>query len=124
MKISFRVLVSTFFITTIFSCAITTSESTIGMDEFKKLYSADSKIYVIDVRTEGEFNGPLGHIPSSTLMPLSNINETVNILKEANSGPVYVVCRSGNRSGKATSILRKNGINAINVQGGMKAWNQ
>ncbi len=57
-------------------------------------------------------------------MPLSNIQESVNILKELGPESIYVVCRSGNRSGRATSILLKNGINAINVEGGMKAWNQ
>ena len=107
-----------------FSCTSSSTETSISMSEFKKLYSQNQNINVIDVRTQGEFNGPLGHIPTAKLMPLSNIQESVNILKKLGSESIYVVCRSGNRSGRATSILLKNGINAINVEGGMKAWNQ
>ncbi len=107
-----------------FSCTSSSTETSISMSEFKKLYSQNQNINVIDVRTQGEFNGPLGHIPTAKLMPLSNIQESVNILKELGPESIYVVCRSGNRSGRATSILLKNGINAINVEGGMKAWNQ
>jgi len=38
--------------------------------------------------------------------------------------PIYVICRSGNRSAAATEFLAKNGHACIhNTQGGMLAWN-
>jgi|SaaInlV_100m_DNA_2_1039680.scaffolds.fasta_scaffold106481_1 rhodanese-related sulfurtransferase len=124
MKLLNNILMAVIIGASIFSCASNSIETSISMSEFKKLYSANPKIKVIDVRTLGEFNGPLGHITTATLMPLSNIQGSVDKLKTMGQEPVYVVCRSGNRSGKATSILLQNDINAINVLGGMKAWNQ
>ena len=35
---------------------------------------------------------------------------------------VYVICRSGGRSARATEWLNLNGFDAINVKGGMGAW--
>ena len=36
---------------------------------------------------------------------------------------IYVVCLSGKRSAIASKILRSNGINALNLSGGMLMWN-
>ena len=35
---------------------------------------------------------------------------------------VVVICRSGGRSGQVTEFLRERGIDAVNVTGGMLAW--
>lgn len=35
---------------------------------------------------------------------------------------VLVICRSGNRSATVTSFLRRQGVEAFNVKGGMLAW--
>ena len=35
---------------------------------------------------------------------------------------IIVYCRSGNRSGKATKILKENGFDAVNLIGGMNFW--
>jgi rhodanese-related sulfurtransferase len=35
---------------------------------------------------------------------------------------IVVVCRSGNRSGVATALLERAGFDAINLEGGMIAW--
>ena len=32
------------------------------------------------------------------------------------------ICRSGNRSAQAVAALRRVGYNAVNVDGGMRAW--
>jgi len=90
--------------------------------ELKNKMKLNKSLSIIDVRTVDEFNGPLGHIISAKLKPLSEIRYTVNELKMFPNEPIYVICRSGNRSSKASSILRENGINAINVEGGMNEW--
>ena len=35
---------------------------------------------------------------------------------------IYVYCQTGLRSSKAIAILKGHGINAINIKGGIKAW--
>ena len=98
----------------------------ISVSELKKIHSTHKGIEVIDVRTKSEYNGPLGHITNAKLRSLSDIENTIAEYKNSKftDEPVYIICRSGNRSSKATKKLRKSGINAINVSGGMKAWNE
>ena len=108
----------------LFSCTSSIMYSSVSIVEFKNIYSNNNKIHVIDVRTLIEFYGPLGHIKNATHRPLSKINEAITDLKNALNTPIYVICRSGIRSKHATEILIENGIYAINVEGGMKAWNQ
>ena len=108
----------------LFSCTSSIIYSSISIMEFKNIYSQNKKIHVIDVRTLIEFYGPLGHIKNATHRPLSKLNEAITDLKNALNTPIYVICRSGIRSKHATEILIENGIYAINVEGGMKAWNQ
>ncbi|MBC8256234.1 MAG: rhodanese-like domain-containing protein [Candidatus Marinimicrobia bacterium] len=107
------------------SCSISNVEiSSITVQDLKKNLINDNSLLIIDVRTKGEYDGPLGHIANSELKPLSNISQTIMDLQSIADQPVYVVCRSGNRSSTATLKLRAEGINAINVEGGMKAWNK
>lgn len=66
---------------------------------------------IIDVRTYEEFAG--GHIQNSKNIPLQIIESKINDIKKLNK-PVITCCRSGNRSGMATNILKRNGIECIN----------
>ncbi|MCL9804626.1 rhodanese-like domain-containing protein [Flavobacterium amniphilum] len=69
---------------------------------------------IIDVRTVGEFES--GHITDSKNIPLDTITEAVGSIKSLNK-PVIACCRSGMRSGQATSILKQHGIDVINGGG-------
>ena len=66
---------------------------------------------IVDVRTIGEYTA--GHIPGSRNIPLDKIKNETTALKMLNK-PVITVCRSGNRSGMAKSILSTAGIEAYN----------
>ncbi|MFM7682283.1 MAG: rhodanese-like domain-containing protein [Bacteroidota bacterium] len=66
---------------------------------------------IIDVRTYEEFAG--GHIQNSKNIPLQIIESKINDIKKINK-PVIACCRSGNRSGMASRILNRNGIECIN----------
>jgi rhodanese-related sulfurtransferase len=68
------------------------------------------------VRTPGEFQG--GHIKGSKNIPLNTISSKINEIKKLNK-PVIACCASGMRSSQATSILKSNGIDAMNGGG----WN-
>jgi rhodanese-related sulfurtransferase len=46
-------------------------------------------------------------------------------IEDMKDQPIYVYCRSGNRSGQACLILETAGFtNTINVAGGMLAWQE
>jgi hydroxyacylglutathione hydrolase len=74
---------------------------------------------LIDVRTHDEVAG--GAVPGSLHIPLDRLEAHVDKLKDFDS--IHVMCRSGGRSSIATDILHKMGMKqAINVRGGMLAW--
>jgi len=66
---------------------------------------------VIDVRTVEEFAG--GHVNGSKNIVLNSIPGKVAEIKKMNK-KVIAVCRSGARSGQATSFLKQQGIDVIN----------
>ena len=69
---------------------------------------------IIDVRSPGEFAG--GHIKGSRNIPLNEISTKIDEIKNQNK-PVITCCASGMRSSQATSILKQNGIDALNGGG-------
>lgn len=80
----------------------------------------DSSVQIIDVREPDEYHGELGHLEHSTLVPLSTISFTAQNWDREST--YLMVCRSGNRSGKAASILVELGFEqVINLKGGMLA---
>lgn len=66
---------------------------------------------VIDVRTVQEFSE--GHINGSKNIVLNSIPAKVAEIKAMNK-KIIAVCRSGARSGQATSFLNQQGIDVIN----------
>ncbi len=96
----------------------------ISTGELLSITQQEKNPVIIDVRTKGEYNGPLGHINNSILIPLSEIDERYIELNLFKNKPIYVVCKSGGRSSSAAKKLISYGFNAINVKGGMMAWNK
>jgi adenylyltransferase/sulfurtransferase len=95
----------------------------IDIEEVQKAIQDSADVVLLDVRTEAEFNGSLSHITGSMLIPLSELNERISELDTYKEKQIIVICRSGNRSRLATGILAKNGFDAVNMKGGMLAWN-
>ncbi|MBM7564701.1 rhodanese-like domain-containing protein [Paenibacillus sacheonensis] len=77
------------------------------------------KLSVIDVREPDEWES--GHIKEAVSIPLSVFVERVGELNGFEE-PLYMVCRSGNRSGKACDYLSAQGYEVVNVLGGMLSW--
>ena len=73
---------------------------------------------LIDVREQDEWDA--GHAPDARLVPLSQLQERVGELPE--NTRMLIVCHSGMRSMRATAFLRAEGLDAVNVIGGMVAW--
>lgn len=79
--------------------------------------------FVLDVRTPEEYNGPLGHIEGSRLIPLQELGTRMHELSDVRNQQVFVVCKGGVRSAQATHLLLNAGYQVSNVTGGMRAWN-
>ena len=75
-------------------------------------------VILLDVREDYEFNN--GHVPGAAWIPLGELPNRLNELPKDKT--IVAVCRSGNRSGQATELLRQQGFDAHNMQGGMLAW--
>jgi rhodanese-related sulfurtransferase len=77
---------------------------------------------VVDVRSEGEFRGPLGHIHDSVLIPLPDLDSRAKELPRGRA--LLLVCRSGKRSRVACEKLIELDVGpVVNLEGGMIAWN-
>lgn len=74
---------------------------------------------ILDVREDNEWAA--GHIEGAQHIPLGDLPARYGEVPLDED--VYVICRSGGRSRQATEWLNLNGFDAVNVNGGMGAWN-
>lgn len=72
---------------------------------------------LLDVREADEWAA--GHAPHAVHLPMSEIAAR---LHDVPAGPLAVVCRVGGRSAQVTAFLTQQGHDAVNVAGGMLAW--
>lgn len=76
---------------------------------------------VLDVRTDDEYKQ--GHIINSIHIPVGLLARRINELEPHKAQPLVVVCRTGQRSIQACSLLRKQGFAALYaLAGGITAW--
>lgn len=94
----------------------------ISVSELKVKLDMNADLVLLDVRTNPEWDGPLGHLDGARLIPLQELTRRYSKLDSVKTKEIVVYCRSGNRSRVATAILREKGFNAINMLGGMKEW--
>ena len=82
----------------------------------------DSNTIIIDVRTPGEVAE--GYIPGTTKFIDYNGADFESQINGLDTGKTYLVyCRSGNRSGKASTYMVEHGFkNVCNLQGGISGW--
>ncbi|WP_340559722.1 rhodanese-like domain-containing protein [Streptomyces sp. GSL17-111] len=63
-------------------------------------------------RAEGALHVPIGEI----------VGRAAEVTERAGDDRVYVVCRVGGRSAQVTQFLVAQGVDAVNVDGGMLSW--
>jgi rhodanese-related sulfurtransferase len=77
---------------------------------------------LLDVREPEEWQA--GHIPGAVHVPMMRLPQQL----QYEPGPltadasIVVVCRVGSRSAQVTAWLRAQGYDAVNLAGGMLAW--
>lgn len=91
------------------------SRNTVSVVEASAAVEAGAKL--LDVRTAAEWKQ--GRASGALHMPPEKLARQ---LSKLNGSSVYVICRSGNRSGSAAASLRRAGVDAKNVRGGMISW--
>jgi rhodanese-related sulfurtransferase len=88
------------------------------VDAAEAIALVGSGVPLVDVREQEEWDA--SHAPDAQLLPLSELQDRV---AEVPAGTRFlVVCHSGMRSMRATTFLRAQGYDAVNVAGGMVAW--
>ena len=82
-----------------------------------------SNAFLLDVRTDAEFAS--GHLKGATQIDFyrDDFEEAIAALDK--NQPVFVYCRSGNRSGKAAKQMKTMGFKEVyNLEGGIGAWSR
>ncbi|MDY3118709.1 MAG: rhodanese-like domain-containing protein [Peptoniphilus sp.] len=83
----------------------------------RDLKDPSSKV-ILDVREPEEV--AQGKIPGAYVIPLGGLpTRKMELPKDV---PIYVICRSGNRSKRACRYLKDEGFLCVNVEGGMLAY--
>ncbi len=73
---------------------------------------------LLDVREADEFSW--GHAPKSVHIPLYDLPVRMDEIPA--NRPLYVICKLGARSAQAVMWLQSQGIDAVNVRGGLVTW--
>ncbi|MFD7027721.1 rhodanese-like domain-containing protein [Streptomyces sp. NPDC098789] len=84
-----------------------------------------SEGFVLDVREDDEWAA--GHVEGALHIPMSDFVARFGELTEAmdaieGAPRVHVMCRVGGRSAQVTQYLVRQEIDAVNIDGGMQAW--
>lgn len=74
--------------------------------------------WLLDVREDDEWAA--GHAVDAVHIPLGELAGRTAVIPQ--DEVIYVICRSGARSARATRALAEAGWQAVNVAGGMQDW--
>lgn len=94
------------------------SESREAVSAADAIVEVTNGAYLLDVREQHEWDA--GHAPEAHLVPMSQLSE--RLAEVPADREVLVVCHLGGRSAQVTAALRRTGIDAVDVLGGMVAW--
>jgi rhodanese-related sulfurtransferase len=95
------------------------NSATISSKETYELLN-DTSVVLLDVRTLPEHLNE--RIKETPLIPVQELEQRLHELDQYKDKKIVVYCRTDNRSGYATSLLRKHGFDAYNMAGGIVRW--
>jgi rhodanese-related sulfurtransferase len=80
-------------------------------------------LLLLDVRSEADYRGELGHIAGSRNIPLEALDARLTELSAYLEQPVALICTTDRRSKKAAQLLAGQGFSDLHVVvGGMTEW--
>ncbi len=98
---------------------------TISPRKLHDCFAGGENVNLIDVRTPVEFREV--HAEGARNVPLDSL-DPADVMKQRNGSadrPLYVICRTGNRSNKACEkLIAADYANVVNVEGGTQAWDE
>jgi len=77
-----------------------------------------SELIVLDVREQHEWDS--GHLDGAIHIPLGSLPGRTDELDP--QARILVMCHLGGRSARATAWLSGQGFQAVNLEGGIEAW--
>jgi len=93
----------------------------ISVEELKEKIDKGEDFILLDVREPQEYEFSRVKEKEAMLIPLMKLPSVIGKLPK--DKPIYVICRSGNRSLQGTLWLMEHGYdNVKNVEGGILAW--
>lgn len=92
----------------------------ISVQDLKKKIDSGDKFTLVDVREQEELR--ISQLEGAVHIPMDDVEDRLNELDKGDE--ILVICRTGNRSGTITDMLRRRGYNAKNVRGGINAYSR
>jgi rhodanese-related sulfurtransferase len=85
---------------------------------YVEVSAVPEEAFILDVREPDEWSA--GHVEGSLHVPMGQV--AARLADIPGDCRVVVACRSGGRSARVTDFLRQQGYDAVNLEGGLKAW--
>jgi adenylyltransferase/sulfurtransferase len=92
----------------------------VTVQELKEKIENDDDFFLLDVREMSEY---LVSNLDGEHIPLGELDARIKEIEDKKDQEVIIMCRSGNRSGRACQFLGGKGFNNVaNLRGGITAW--
>jgi rhodanese-related sulfurtransferase len=102
-------------------CVTGSAYSTLPVDEWRTAYENTPGAFLLDVRTPAEFQE--GYIADATLIPYTELRARQDELPADLDTPIFIYCRTANRSAIASQTLIDLGYTEVyELAGGIVAW--
>lgn len=90
-------------------------------DSLIRAHAKDSTFLLVDVRTPSEYQ--MGHLQGARMIDFHGPDFSGEIGKLPRNAPIFLYCRSGNRSSQAIGLMKGMGFkNVHHLAGGMNSW--
>lgn len=105
-----KILIIMCLLTLVCGCTTKVKEQLPKKDEILEKIIKEDNYVIVDVRTQEEYTS--GHVVNAINIPYDEIDENTDLDKDKT---IIVYCRSGNRSGKAFTVLKNLGYEVYDL---------